>query len=242
MAKETNVEEVRIPESLTINGVTYKVSETPELQSLIQTVAKIEKSKLYSKYDELKQQLDNLKTADIQGMGTINADTLESLKKIFLTKDDLASLQSQFPEMVKGVVNPLLESVERNKVNEIEEYRNALITKNANVCIPELVKGTTKEELDASLAESIRIRQQYSSAPTPQGPVHDPLVKEQARVAGVTLNPTPTPTPTPAMPPVPGRPAAQPGSQPSAKGMSMEEFAKNRDTLRKQLESMYGNQ
>ena len=44
------------------------------------------------------------------------------------------------------------------------------------------------------------------------------------------------------MPPVPGRPAAQPGSQPSAKGMSMEEFAKNRDTLRQQLENMYGNQ
>ena len=241
MAKDNNAEEIRIPESITINGVTYKVSETPELQSLIQTVAKIEKSKLYSKYDELKAQLDSLKTADIQGMGTISAETLESLKGIFLTKEDLAALQSGFPEMVKEVVNPLLENVEKAKVNEIEEYRNQLITANANTCIPELVKGATKEELDASLAESIRIRQQYSPAQSPQT-VHDPLVKEQARAAGVSLNPTPTPTQAPAVPPVPARPAAQPGGQPTAKGMSMEEFAKNRDMLRKQLEGMYGQQ
>lgn len=239
MAKEpTIVEEARIPESLTINGVTYKVSETPELQNFIQQVAKVEKSKLYSKYEELKTQLDNLKNTNIEGVGTINAETLESLKKIFLTKDDLQAFQASLPDAVKGVVSPLLADVEANHRNEIEAYRQKLITENLDKCIPELVKGETKEELDASLAESIRLRSAYPANPQPRGVVHDPLIGTQARAAGVTLNPTPTPTP--AMPAVPQRPVAQPGNQPSAKGMSMEEFSKNRETLRKQLEEMYG--
>lgn len=241
MAKEsTTVEEARIPESLTINGVTYKVSETPELQTFIQMVAKVEKTKLYSKYEELKTQLDNLKNASIEGVGTITSETLESLKKIFLTKDDLQAFQASLPDAVKGVVSPILASVEANHKNEIEAYRQKLITENSDKCIPELVKGETKEELDASLAESIRLRQAYPANPAPQTPVRDPLVQAQARNAGVTLNPTPTPTP--AMPAIPQRPAAQPGNQPSAKGMSMEEFSKNRDVLRRQLEEMYGQQ
>ena len=240
MAKEEKpiVEEARIPESLTINGVTYKVSETPELQAFIQAVSKVEKSKLYSKYEELKTQLDNLKNASIEGVGTINAETLESLKKIFLTKEDLQTFQASLPDAVKGVVSPLLADVETNRKNEIEAYRQKLITENSDKCIPELVKGETKEELDASLAESIRLRSAYPANPAPQKPVHDPLVQEQARQAGVT--PIPTPTPTPAMPAVPQRPVAQPGNQPSAKGMSMEEFARNRETLQNQLREIYG--
>lgn len=241
MAKEEKtpiVEEARIPESLTINGVTYKVSETPELQSFIQAVAKVEKSKLYSKYDELKAQVENLKNVEIQGIGTIGAETLETLKKVFLTKEDF---QQMLPETLKGVVNPLLQSVEQNRQNEIEAYRQKLITENVNTCIPDLVKGATKEELDASLKESIRLRAAYPSPSTPahQGKVTDPLIQEQARAAGAT-NPTPTPT-QPAMPAVPQRPAAQPTNAVETRGMSMEEFAKNREQLQLQLKQMYGN-
>jgi phage terminase small subunit len=242
MAKEEKpiVEEARIPESLTINGVTYQVNETPELQAFIQAVAKVEKNKLYSKYEELKTQLDNLKNASIEGVGTINSDTLESLKKIFLTKEDLQTLQAGLPEVVKGVVNPLLENAEAARHNEIEEYRQKLITENADTCIPDLVKGNTKEELDAALAESIRLRSAYPATPVRQGTVHDPLIKEQANKEGANNNPTPTPTPS--MPAVPQRPSAQPGNQPSPRGMSMEEFARNRENLQEQLRQMYGQQ
>ena len=38
-------QKVGIPESITINGITYLVKETPELQQFIQSVAKVEKSK-----------------------------------------------------------------------------------------------------------------------------------------------------------------------------------------------------
>jgi hypothetical protein len=234
--KKPIVEEARIPESLTINGVTYKVNETPELQALIQSVAKVEKNKLYSKFEELKAQIDNLKNASIEGVGSINAETLETLKGIFLTKEDF---QNILPDTLRTVVSPILQSVEKTQQDELAAYRQKLITENANTCIPDLVKGNTKEELDASLAESIRLRAAYPSPSTsaPQGKTVDPLIQAQAKTAETI----PTPTQPAAMPTVPQRPAAQPGGQPEVKGMSMEEFAKNRAQLKQQLDALYGS-
>ena len=51
---------VSIPESITINGVTYVVKDTPELLNFMQTVAKVEKNKLYSQFETLKEQIAKL--------------------------------------------------------------------------------------------------------------------------------------------------------------------------------------
>ena len=45
---------VSIPESVTINGITYVVRDTPELQKFMQAVSKVEKNKLYSQFESLK--------------------------------------------------------------------------------------------------------------------------------------------------------------------------------------------
>ena len=60
MATETEKNNVNIPESVTIGGVTYAVKETPELQQFIQDIAKVEKSKLYSQFETLKAQIATL--------------------------------------------------------------------------------------------------------------------------------------------------------------------------------------
>ena len=57
---ENEERKVGIPESITINGVTYAVKDTPELQQFIQEVAKVEKSKLYTQFENLKAQIANL--------------------------------------------------------------------------------------------------------------------------------------------------------------------------------------
>ena len=54
-----------IPESITINGVTYLVKDTPELQQFIQSIAKVEKSKLYSQMENLRTQIQNLGNVEI---------------------------------------------------------------------------------------------------------------------------------------------------------------------------------
>ena len=54
-----------IPESITINGITYVVRDTPELQKFIQAVSKVEKNKLYSQFDSIKNQLEDLRKIQV---------------------------------------------------------------------------------------------------------------------------------------------------------------------------------
>lgn len=239
---------VGIPESITINGVTYTVKDTPELQQFIQDVAKVEKSKLYTQFENLKAQIANLGKVKVSG-GDSDVDTIvEKLRGTFITKEDF---QEMLPGVLKEVVQPVLTATEQSRQNELAQYREKLISENVATCIPELVKGETKEELDASLQESIRIRASYPTPSTahidPAKHVTDPLIQKQAQEMVVQPAQTPTPQATPAptaMPPMP--PAAPRRTSPEVSGpqnvkqMPMGEFERQRDALRAQLEAMYG--
>ena len=239
---------VGIPESITINGVTYTVKDTPELQQFIQEVAKVEKSKLYTQFENLKSQIANLGKVRVTG-GNLDVDTIvEKLKGTFVTKEDF---QEMLPGVLKEVVQPVLTATEQNRKNELEQYREKLISENIATCIPELVKGETKEELDASLQESIRIRAAYPTPSTvgidPTKHVTDPLIQKQAQeMGGRPLTPTPqaapapTAAPTPVPPAAPRRPSPEVSGPQNVKQMPMSEFEKQRETLRQQLEAMYG--
>ena len=242
-----------IPESITINGVTYLVKETPELQQFIQSVAKVEKSKLYSQMENLKTQIQNLGNVEITPEHKTEFDVnalVEQLKGTFVTAD---SLKETLSNTIKEVVQPVLDATHRSEQNELATYREKLINENAATCIPELVKGNTKEELDAALKESIRLRSAYP-APGTQTPQYngDPNLQKQAEQQQFKAQPTPTPAATPAPQPqnpnpTPQAPAAprfpapdasQQGSSP--RQMTMAEFAKQRDALKANLEAMYG--
>lgn len=251
----TEERNVGIPESITINDVTYTVKETPELQKFIQEVAKVEKSKLYTQFENLKAQIANLGKVQVIGGGeSLDVDNLvEKLKGTFVTKEDF---KETLPGIVKEVVQPVLTATEQNRQDELNAYREKLISENIATCIPELVKGETKEELDKSLQESIRIRASYptpSTAAIPAGQqVKDPLIAKQMREMGgeqPSITPTPqggAPAPQPAASPTPTPPAAPRRPSPEASGpanvkqMPMSEFAKQRDNLKAQLEAMYG--
>lgn len=237
-----------IPESITINGVTYLVKDTPEIQQFIQAVAKVEKSKLYSQMESLKSQIQNLGNVEVIPNEQLNADALiEKLKDTFVTTD---SLKETLSNTIKEVVQPVLDATHRNEQNELKEYREKLIKENEATCIPELVKGNSKEELDASLKESIRIRSAYpspSGQQVPQGYQGDPNLQKQAGQEQFKPQNTPTPqaqapqNPTPQAPAAPRYPApevSQQGSSP--RQMSMAEFAKQREALKANLEAMYG--
>lgn len=248
---------VGIPESVIINGVTYTLKDTPELQKFAQAVAKVEKTKLYSQMDSLKRAIDSLKSAEIvppRIEGSSIDEIINKMKGTFITKEDL---KVELPLVIKEVVQPVLSATENNRLEELRQYRESLINANAATCIPELVKGDTKEELDASLAESIRIRAQYPSpvATTGSGHVTDPLIAQQAAQLGVQMGgaPTPTPTPAPAPQPTPQAPAPTPTpaptpfraapeatNAPDVKKMTASEFARNRESLEQQLRAMYG--
>lgn len=233
-----------IPESITINGVTYSVKETPELQQFIQAVAKVEKTKLYSQMEAIKAQIQNLSNIEVEPTGTTDIDSIvEKLKSTFVTQE---SLKDTLSTTIKEVVQPVLDATQRNEQTALEEYREKIIHENESVCIPELVKGNTKEELDAALNESIRLRKAYP-APGTQEPKYtgDPNLQNTAK--SEQFKPADSPTnagnnPAPQAPPVPHYPTPEASSaENQTRRMSMAEFAKQREALRQNLESMYGN-
>lgn len=250
---ETEERNVGIPESITINGVTYTVKDTPELQKFIQEVAKVEKSKLYTQFENLKAQIANLGKVQVIGGESLDVDTIvERLKGTFVTKEDFKEI---LPGIVKEVVQPVLTATEQNRQDELNAYREKLISENIATCIPELVKGETKEELDRSLQESIRLRASYPTPSTahidPTKPVKDPLVEAQMREYGEQPQFTPTPqggapapkpaaNPTSIPPAAPRRPSPEASGPANVKQMPMSEFAKQRDSIKAQLEAMYG--
>lgn len=242
---------VSIPESITINGVTYVVKDTPELLNFMQTVAKVEKNKLYSQFETLKEQIAKLGNVQVVGGedNKVDIDSIvEKLKGTFVTKQDL---QETLKGTVEEVVRPVLQATQKQQEDEIAQYRQKLINDNIATCIPELVQGKTKEELDAALKHSIELRASYptpSTAHLGDKQVHDPLLQAQFK----TLNDGGTPTPpqsgqqTPANPPMPPaaprRPSPEAGEGGSnVKQMSMSEFANQRENLLRNLQATFGS-
>lgn len=242
---------VSIPESITINGVTYVVKDTPELLNFMQTVAKVEKNKLYSQFETLKEQIAKLGNVQVVGGDDNKVDIdsiVEKLKGTFVTKQDL---QETLKGTVEEVVRPVLQATQKQQEAEIDQYRQKLINDNIATCIPELVQGKTKEELDAALEHSIRLRASY---PTPSTAnlggqkVHDPLVKAQLNVLNGGGTPTP-PQPSqkatasaPMPPATPRRPSPEAGERGSnVKQMTMSEFANQRENLLRDLQATFGS-
>lgn len=230
---------VAIPESITINGVTYSVRETPELQTFIQSVSKVEKTKLYSQFEALKNQISTLSNTTIE---TPSAPFDVNQLKQEISDGLVKTLMPQLSATISDIVKPMLVATAESKKTELDNYKEKLINENSAVCIPDLVKGNSKEEMDASLKESIRIRSAYPPAHTiPQGKTTDPLLVKQ--VSETQVAPIATPivapiTPSPTIPTIPNIPAIPMTTQQDVKKMSMEEFSKQRETLLAGLNSV----
>lgn len=262
--------DIALPLSLVLNGVEYAVKDYPALQQFIAAVAKVEKNKLYTKFESLKKQIEELgkvQPAEPQAQKNgLDADSLvEKLKETFISKTDL---QQVLPGIVREVVQPVLDATRQSKEEELKAYREQLIAANKDICIPDLVKGASKEELDKALAESVRLRAAY---PTPSSvafdgkKITDPLMQKQLSQIPPLTQQIPNPaaqavpqagtaqaaTPqnlslqnqtlqNPQMPQVPNRPSPFGQQQESVMKMPMSEYAKKREALMQQLQGLYG--
>lgn len=256
MEENKDQNQISIPKSVTLGGVTYPIGETPELKQLIQAVASVEKSKLHSTFDGLKKQIENLQGVTVVPQGQqpldtkgIIAELKQELSNSFVSKEDLKS-------ELKEVVQPLLQSTQEAKQKELNIYREQIINKNLATCIPELVTGNSREELDAALQKSIQLRASYPSAnaPVPTGAhVTDPTLQQQASQPQFQAQSPTNPVfsgeqpgqPTyqkpsaPAVPPM-QQPLDSSHQQASPKSLSMEEFGKKREAMLAELTASYG--
>ena len=169
------------------------------------------------------------------------------MEQKFVTRDDLK-------ETIGEVIQPVLSATEQQRVNDLNQYRERLIRDNEATCIPELVKGNSKEELEKSLKESIELRAKYNSPVMIPGAqqqrVVDPLIAQKmaemsgaapAAPAPAPVPATPAPAPAPAMPEVPSRAVPEVSQGPNFKQMTMDEFQQKREQLLHQLEAEFGN-
>lgn len=215
---------VLIPGSITIGEITYVIKDTPELQSLIAAVAKVEKDKLYSQFESLKTQVNQLGNVQVQETPKAPLD-VEALKK-----DIVGEITSQ----LKTIVQPMLQATQDSKQEELRKYKESIINSNLDKCIPELVKGETVEELNTSLAESVALRAKYLhpvNNVTPKDPLMEvAAAKLEKEVTEEKVN----------VAQVPKREAPDGFGVPeNIQAMSMEEFGKRREALQDTLKSMY---
>lgn len=217
----------QIPQSIVLGGTTYNVDSTPELKEFLASVAKVEKHKVHTKFAELQKKVEELTVQGIPPSLNIQ-EIVDALKGSIETVID-----TKFTEM-QGALKPVIDKTEADAKQAIENYREKLLKDNEGACIPELVKGSTKEELDRTLAESKTIYQQYGLKPAstaPPAPANVPAVPD-----------VPAPQRPTAPPAAPAHPARAFSSQlENVKNLSPEEFAKKRESLLGELQAEVNN-
>lgn len=256
---ELKIEDSRIPDEITIGENKFKVSETPELLKFMQSVGKVEKAKLYSTIEGLKKQLTESeskinalaqnKTSVPPQEPTINASkieaktqgvTKESIKtalesvnsKTELTVENIAetmanmfnsTLENALPAMFEKYVKPIAEKTSLLERETLTQYREKRLAEVGDTVIPEMVVGDSKEEIEKSIEKASQIRSRYRTQQViPQTPAEQKVAEQQAPPAPPSIPLYPTPE----------------ERELNIRGMTDEDFAKNRDSLQSKLKTM----
>lgn len=234
----------RLPEFITIGDQQFKVSDTPALVELIAAAQRVEKDKLYSTIEKAKREVQALSNAEV--VATVDTDSIREVIKEVLN-EYLSPITEKIGEIQRVSTQTMAES--------LEDYRQRLLKENYGKCIPELVKGNTKEEINESLRKSIEILSRHLKPHEDTTPVNDPLIVQQAQqqANGQTVH-TAAPqvasvaqpvqqnvnqaVPEQVSPPsitVPRVPANEPQLSTDIKKLSLEEYAKRRESLLNEL-------
>lgn len=210
-----------------IDGKSVDLSTIPAFQTMIAKInaqaAQQEKSKVQSQIEKLKKGIETLSKVEIkeENPSTFDPATFKT--------EMLGEVRTLFEQMI----SPVLQSATNAEAYTIEAYRNKLIQENQDKCIPELVVGKTREELDAALTASIQVFEKYAAKNgNPQTPV----------TTNATSNPQTTAPVVPTEEPIviPEVPATPPVNLdvPDIKSMTPAEYAKRREELHSLVSKM----
>jgi hypothetical protein len=226
--------ELTIPTTLVLGGISYDIRSTPELALFVDTVqkviAKTEKTKLYSQIQSLQEAVKKLEKVDVTPSNTASTD-LDSFK---------TGLLSEIDDRLKKYTDPIVQKQLQQDKEDVISYRNRLLMENQDVIIPELVVGNTKAELDIALAASKEIFAKYGTpkmrgTSTTTNSLPPVNVTKNTEATNVPVKETPKEEPlletktlvTPSV-----------NNIPDIGQMSMEDFAKQRALLKKQVEGL----
>ena len=114
---------VTIPESITIGGISYVVRDTPELLKFMQAVAKVEKNKMYTQFELLRKQINQLSKTPVSTTPLDATSLIAELKESFVTKEDLANT-------VKEALQPVISYNQQTQQETLETFREKLLKEN----------------------------------------------------------------------------------------------------------------
>jgi len=240
MSTETTAA-TKLPEVLVLAGATYRISENPELQAFVDSIVKhtatTEKSKLYGQINSFKERVEGLEKAALiasQNAPSIDYGKIEEMINAKLSATE-AVLATKFTDLMK----PIAQHVETQVTEDVNAYKNRLITENTGKCMVELIQGNTKAELDSTLANALELAKKYPVSP-PVITVNQPATTPAATTTPATTQPVTqaapattntTATPVADMPVPPANPVVTTKSTPDLKAMTDKDFAKNRENL-----------
>lgn len=223
----------KLPEVLKIGDQEFKVSEHPELQSFLSEVqaaaSTIEKRKLYTQIDELKKTMEALNKVQV-----VAPDNTEGLARF------KSELLAEVTNIVKENLTPITKRNEQVAQMEVADYRNKLLAENQGTIVPELLVGTTREELDAALPAAKAAMENVKNLLQVTPPTTDPaqtVQKGNEAPIVTTAAPAAPATPAPVKPPA-STPVTTDDGLPNIGSMSMEEFASKRAELEGRLKNL----
>jgi len=201
-----------------------------DINKLIEKARKDEKDKQYGTVEKLRGELEaarsviSEKDSVIKNLSVKPEDKKPEDKKVEggLTEDKLQIvLAAALKRMEDEVFSPQLAKIQAENdtlkrdlaTKDLNEYRTRLLSENDGQIIPELVAGTTREELDTTLIQAKQIFARTAEALT-------------KRAKGVADSATQK---LPSLPPANGNGTATPGgAETSTRNMSLTEWSKNR--------------
>jgi hypothetical protein len=216
------------PEALALDG---------DIKKLVEKVRKDEKDKQYSTIEKLRGELDaargalSERDATIKNLAEKKAEGKPPEEKKTdpqpgLSEDKLnLVIAAALKRAEEEIFNPQLSKLQAQndelkktlEVKDLDEYRQSLISKNDGQIIPELVTGSTREELDTSLIQAKQIFARTAEALTKKA-------GGAADAAGRKMVPLP-----------PANGSTPPGATtPGARNMSLVEWSKNREQMLKE--------
>lgn len=238
-----------LPENLILGTVSYSVKDNPELAAFrsacVAHAAQTEKTKLYSQMSALKDQVNALKDVKI-------TDTAPAIDVISLKSEIVAEMSKAFGAQLDAALTPLKKQSEDVVKQQVNEYRNQLLIANQGKCIPELIVGETKEALDEALTTSLKIFAQYGKQENSLGTTgamqtHEstttPPAGNTTSTAQTTISPSTTQTSATTEPVVikaPAKTGDYVAPDLKVKSMTASDYAKQREQLLKNAESLVG--
>jgi hypothetical protein len=225
-----------------IKEKTIKIGSTEDIKNLLEKVRTEEKNKLYPQIEQLGNMLEQSEKEKqellkrIEELETIVMDKSSTKKEKTDASDEIEALKGMYAEMMeqnailKAQIDATKNTYEEELKNlRLEAYRNEVIAKAGGRIIPELVWGDSEAEIDAAAIDSMRKYEEIEQDIKQE--INEKLKKErkEAKVPGIGGTPPLNQSVNASSP--------QELTEDMIKNMSAEEWAKNRDHIRSQINS-----